>query len=446
MEKLEVQDIRRRSGWFWIDNEVFEMALDPYSFMVYAYLVRIADRASEVASISLRKIERALRISRKKLVQALRELEEKRMIIKKQRKGEKGNYYSNIYILTSKEDWHYPRGGLSRSTGVVSDGNHGGVSRKPGVVSDGNHGGLPEQPPSTPEEAKNFENQWKGIAKKCPIKNNKNQKNKNNQKSSSPYIEGSGTFDDGGGDDKSGSLKEKTIKESDRRNKQKAREKRRGSKEDKENSTLKNFAAGGSESVNPEEVFRKLKKKWQKFLYRHTFKRLTEGQVIFFLENSALKPEETLAIIKKDDENPKIENPVGTLYTSLPLKSENYRWLLKYEEEVTENNETTADKKESEDWKRKFRQKLELLESVGVKLSKIPEPKTEEEAEKTLKDIKKKLYEKILKKLSENELEEIEAILESEKKNNPEFYEELKMGLVLERKGFREGMFSLYVA
>lgn len=172
MEKIEVQDSRRRSGWFWIDNEVFDMALDTYSFMVYAYLVRIADRTSEVVSISLRKMERALRISRKKLVKALRELEEKGMIIKKQRKGEKGNYYSNIYILTSKEDWHYPRGGLSRSTGVVSDGN------------------LSEQPPPALEEAKNTENQWKEIGKKCPIKNNKNQKLNKYQKSSSPYIGG----------------------------------------------------------------------------------------------------------------------------------------------------------------------------------------------------------------------------------------------------------------
>ena len=88
---------------------------------------------------------------------------------------------------------------------------------------------------------------------------------------------------------------------------------------------------------SPEEVLEKLKEKWKPLLEGQTFKRLSIPQVLFFLENSALSPEETLAIIKKDDENPKILNPIGTLYTSLPLKSVNYRWLLKYEEKVGGN-------------------------------------------------------------------------------------------------------------
>lgn len=419
MEKLEVQDIRKRSGWFWIDNEVFDMALDPYSFMVYAYLVRVADRASEVASISLRKMERALRISRKKLVKALRELEEKGMIIKKQRKGEKGNYYSNIYILTSKEDWHYPKGRLSRSTGVVSDGNHGGCLRKPGVVSDGNHGGCSEKPPYDFNKAKDIENQSGNASKKLPIKNNKNQKSNKHQKSSSPYIEGSETFDDGG-DDKRGSLKEKTIKESDR-----SMHQRKGSKGNRGNLNLKNSTAGGcSELENPDEVLKRLRKKWNKLLEGQSFKRLTAEQVIFFLENSALSPEETLAIIKKDDENPKIENPIGTLYISLPLRSEDYRWLLKYEKKEEGKDES---------WKKKFKQKLELIKAAGVKLNKVPEPKTEEEAEKVLKGIKRKLYEKIVKNISEKELKEIESMLQDER-NNSRVYEELKMTLILEKK------------
>ena len=429
MENFKVQDTRRRSGWFWLDNEIFDMELDPYSFMVYAYLVRIADRASEVASISLRKMEKALCISRKKLIKALRELEEKGMVIKKQRKGEKGNYYSNIYILTSKEDWHYPKGGPSRSTGVVSTGNHGGVSWKPGVVSVGNHGGLQEKPPPSFEEAKNLENQREEIDTKRPIKNNKNQKNINNQKSSPPYIERS----DGGGDENESFLNEKIPRKGNRASKKSNSS--NGSKRDKGISNLKKSSAGGrSELENPEEVLKRLKEKWGKLLEGQSFKRLTTEQVIFFLENSALSPEETLAIVKKDDENPKIENPVGTLYKSLPMKDEKYRWLLKYE---------GANKEEAKGWREKFRKKLQMLEAMGVKIKKVRDPKTEEEAEEILQNIRKKLYKKVLSKLSDEEIKEIEKQI-GVPKEDP-MYEEMRMAFILGKKGFSEHMFSLYV-
>jgi len=428
VENFKVQDTRRRSGWFWLDNEIFDMELDPYSFMVYAYLVRIADRASEVASISLRKMAKNLGLSKEKVRRSLRELERKGMVIRKQRKGEKGNYYSNIYILTSKEDWHYPeaKGGFSQKPEVGYDMAHGGLSRSTGVGYDIAQGGLSDSTPPSFEKAKNLENQREEIDTKPPIKNNKNQKNINNQKSSPPYIEES----DGGGDEDKRSLNEKIPIKGNR-----ASKKSNGSKKGKESLNLKNSSAGGcSELENPEEVLKRLKEKWGKLLEGQSFKRLTTEQVIFFLENSALSPEETLAIVKKDDKNPKIENPVGTLYKSLPLKGEKYRWLLKYE---------GANKEEAKGWREKFRKKLQMLEAMGVKIKKVRDPKTEEEAEEILQNIRKKLYKKVLSKLSDEEIKEIEKQI-GVPKEDP-MYEEMRMAFILNKRGFSEHMFSLYV-
>ncbi len=106
MKQLHGSD--RRDNQFGLDKKVFDMGLDPYEFMVYAFLVRIAGRSSEIACISTHKMAKALGISRDKLYKALRALEEKNMVVKKNRKSEEGVDLANLYYLTSKEDWKKP--------------------------------------------------------------------------------------------------------------------------------------------------------------------------------------------------------------------------------------------------------------------------------------------------------------------------------------------------
>jgi len=223
---LQVQDARRRTGWFWLDNEVFEVGLDPYAFMVYAYLVRIADRASEVAVCSLRKTAKVLGISKEKVRQALRELERKRLIVRKHRKGEKGNYYSNLYVLTSKDKWvchvvahRVPRDG----TGV-------GYEMAHPVPRNGT-------PPST-EEPKPPESQGGDKPKERPIKNNKSQKSIKNKNDKHTHI--------GGG---------VCVKEGE------------VSKEDYE------------------KTYEELREKWKEVLGELSLRRIKPSQAVFFLEN-----------------------------------------------------------------------------------------------------------------------------------------------------------------
>jgi len=285
VDRVYVQDGRKRGGWFWVDNFVFEMGLSPYSFMVYCFLIRVADRGSEVASISLRKIERALGISRKKVVEALRELEERGMIIRKRRKSPKGNFYSNLYVLTSKEDW---------DKGVVSDGNHGGSRRKPGVVSSGNHGGVSRKPPPSYVGAESVDFQREDGRREAPIKNNKNQELYKYQESSS---------------------------------------------------SSSNIEVDDDDET--ERILETLQNKWGEVIREMKLSRLTPYQVFFFLENSALDPKKTLRIIGEVDKKREVKNPVALLSSLLPLKGRKHAWLLHLSEEKKEEAEwkTTYEKK-----------------------------------------------------------------------------------------------------
>ena len=172
---LFIKDSRRRRGWFWLDNEVFEVDLDPYSFKVYAYLVRIADRCSEVATISTRKLAEKLKMSRQRVRKALKTLEEKGLIIKKQRVSENGNYYANLYILTDKESWRFPQeeSGLRDSPRWTTT--------QPTVDREVAHDGLSGSPPPASSEPKSLENQGESLGEHLPIKNTDNQEYRNNK-------------------------------------------------------------------------------------------------------------------------------------------------------------------------------------------------------------------------------------------------------------------------
>ena len=103
--KAYIQDGRRRVGWWWSYNEVFDVGLSPSAFLVYCYLCRIADNSSSVASISYRKLAKKLKMSVQTVFKAIEELVEKGLVIKEPRIGEKGNRMTNLYRLTSVEEW-----------------------------------------------------------------------------------------------------------------------------------------------------------------------------------------------------------------------------------------------------------------------------------------------------------------------------------------------------
>ena len=55
------------------------------------------------------------------------------------------------------------------------------------------------------------------------------------------------------------------------------------------------------------------------------------------------------------------------------------------------------------EWKERFHRKIEILRQIGVKINRLPEPKSEEEAESILQRIRLKLYQKLWEKMSEEE-------------------------------------------
>ena len=392
--------MKRKEGWFWLYNKVFEMDLSVYSIAVYTYLCRKARK--KVARASIREMAKALKLKHHRIYKALEELEQKGMIKKEQVKSGNRILY-NRYILNDIDEWKFPSRECSNRTDVLIE--HPRSNRTPVLIE--------HKFASKNEEI--LENQ--GINSEEGAYRTTVNRTTNNKDYSSPYIE------EAGGEEKGEFCfegKEENLET--------------GLKKEEDRKDLKSSAAGGRSEL-PEKVLEKLKQKWKHLLEGQSFKRLTIPQVLFFLENSALSPEETLAIIKKDDENPKIENPVGTLYTGLPLKSLNYRWLLKYEEK--------RESSDSPEWKKRFFGKIELLRQVGVKINRIPEPKTEEEAESILQKIRLKLYQKLWEKMSEEEKREVkEQVKEVE---DEELQKELLISGILKRRGIPD-VFSLYVS
>lgn len=96
---------KKKVGWFWLDNEVFDMELLPSTFLVYAYLVKIADRNSEIAKTSVRNLSATLKLSTTTIQKALKELEEKNMI----RKETSPKRQFTTFVLMPKEEWAYQK-------------------------------------------------------------------------------------------------------------------------------------------------------------------------------------------------------------------------------------------------------------------------------------------------------------------------------------------------
>ncbi|EOV9528889.1 DnaD domain protein [Bacillus cytotoxicus] len=123
--------IDKRRGFFMVENDAIDNCdLDVYEFKTYAVIVRHANRDTQSAFPSLTTLTEKVGCGRKKIIQCIKSLEEKRYIQKVKRKDDQGNNLSNIYYVL-------PAPSVSQKL-VVSEGNQGSVPEQLGVVSEGN--------------------------------------------------------------------------------------------------------------------------------------------------------------------------------------------------------------------------------------------------------------------------------------------------------------------
>jgi hypothetical protein len=101
MSDIEVRD-KRRGGWFWIPNEVAEkhlMQLNHVALKVYLLLVRWANNNSQEAHPSLTTLASYTKNSRRKIIDALKVLEEAQLIQKTIRQKKPGDKITNSYAI-----------------------------------------------------------------------------------------------------------------------------------------------------------------------------------------------------------------------------------------------------------------------------------------------------------------------------------------------------------
>ncbi len=361
VKEVAISDRRRRSGWFWIDNEIFDMDLNPTAFVVYCFLVRIADRSSEVACISIRKMAKLLNMSPITVQKAIKELEEVNMLRKLRRKTEKGNNLANLYQLTSKEEWKYPDQ-LAYQKMIQ------GVSKNDtGVCQKMIQGVSKNDTPCDATIPETIEPQVSEGSEQSSI-NNYNDQKSNYQKFINHHLI----------DDERKECQKKKI-----------------------------------ENKNEEysmETYKRLLNKWEDALKNLELKRISDAQAVFFLENSALPVEKTIEAIAKDDGNPKVRDPIACLFSTLPLKSKRYKWLLKMENP------------QEQKWLSAFRKKVHAIiarcRELGIDLDidlNLCSVSGKEDAEKFLTALRKKVYRLIWEKINPAMRKKFEERIESVK-------------------------------
>ena len=431
MSEICVSDGRKRSGWFWLDNQVFDMGLDPYEFFVYAFLVRIADRGSEIARISTRNLAKKLGISRQRAINAIRKLEKLNMIRVKPQQGKNGNRQANMYILTSQEEWvvyQKDQGWSTRKTRVVYEIDQGGLRDRPGVVYEIDH--PPEKEGGETLERQGDNGSGEKASRIYNIKNlyinNHHHQNKGEN----------GKVDDGG------ARKEKTLVSREDNTTTNTDgdhfpgSGKNNSRSIKPSASLReNSAAGKLAGAEPQQIYKGLRAKWDKHLKDIELERLTIAQAIFFLENSALSPEQTLEAILRDDRNPNIKNPVGTLYSTLPLKGENYRWLLKFR--------TVED----EEWFKLYIHKVDEIKEVCRKISLkwMPEqiPSDVKEAKSILQHAKKRVVKAIWSAMSDDEKKHIKHIAKQGSQGKKDLEKYMVESMVLDKYRIQSALFDI---
>lgn len=99
-DELHVTDMRRRG--ITIDFEFDDLGLDPYAFRVYARLVRRAG-TPKGAFESVEEMAKGCRMSPRRVHDALRDLEARRLVVKESRKGQ-----TSVFQITDKSLWRTP--------------------------------------------------------------------------------------------------------------------------------------------------------------------------------------------------------------------------------------------------------------------------------------------------------------------------------------------------
>ena len=100
MPAVEVED--KRNGPVFIHSELDDLGLDPYAFRIYARLARRAGGARG-AFESVAEMAAGCRMSERRARQSLRELEDAKLVVRHERKGE-----TSVYHLTDAKRWRTP--------------------------------------------------------------------------------------------------------------------------------------------------------------------------------------------------------------------------------------------------------------------------------------------------------------------------------------------------
>ena len=197
------------------------------------------------------------------------------------------------------------------------------------------------------------------------------------------------------------------------------------------------------ESAKVEEEKQRLRKryeellrKWEPYLEKLSLTRLSKAHAVFFLENSLLEPEQTLRAIEGDDLNPMIKNPVGTLFSSLPLRSKlRDFWLLKLEP-VKEAPASSGMWSGFEDWEARWERKWNLARRVlseqGIDYTLPKVPTSEEEAIEILSEVERVIAKTLWDRLSKEERKEISEMFK-DYRDKEELFKTLVMTEVFRR-------------
>jgi len=103
--------------YFQVPNDIFEIGLDKHELLVYMYLARCGNQGSK-AFPSYNKIAEKTGISRRKVIDTIKILEDKKLLVKEKRYNfERGENYSNTYrvehdVKSIGSAYHAPRSEL----------------------------------------------------------------------------------------------------------------------------------------------------------------------------------------------------------------------------------------------------------------------------------------------------------------------------------------------
>lgn len=121
-----------KRNFFMVSNDVFKLGLNPHDFVVYVCLLRYADNSTRQAFPGYERLAKDCNMGRKRVIDAIKVLEEKGLV-KKEVRFKDGRNTSNLYIVFDAEhvfrvsekhpgvSEEYPRGCFSCTPGVSEE-------------------------------------------------------------------------------------------------------------------------------------------------------------------------------------------------------------------------------------------------------------------------------------------------------------------------------------